>query len=70
MNVVAEMSMCASVQGGSLTKALYGREDNDKEEEPKGELLTWKKGGLQLALRIVRGVVQLHAVQVRPWPLW
>lgn len=61
------ISMCATgLQGGTLTEALYGREDGDEGKEPEGKLLTWNKGGLQLALRIVRGVVQLHAVQVSP----
>ena len=32
---------------------------------PDARELTWDTGGKQLALRIVRGVIQLHSIQVR-----
>lgn len=51
------------MQGGNLAEALHGK--LGVAMVPDARALTWDTGGKQLALRIVRGVIQLHSIQVR-----
>ncbi|CAL8461360.1 g891 [Coccomyxa elongata] len=50
------------MEGGNLAEALHGK--LGVAMVPDARALTWDTGGKQLALRIVRGVIQLHSIQV------